>query len=173
MLLVLQLEVVPHRKDRTRACCASLCFAVLWFSCFTTFGTEAMTLLFSVKSTFTTKRLKPPPDIQLFTSDKAPSSAPTAGGATVTFYMSSMSYENQSIHRLPPSADNKAALLFPSLITPSKSPSWFFFTLQPSILIWCSYFCYTARTISAEILNRCFLQYKQCRQNFPQLDHIY
>lgn len=100
--------------------------------------------------------------------------------------MSSVAYQNQSIHRLG-SADNsvshKAALLFPCLITPTKSSSFFFYftTLSSCIiffhvsfaLVWCSYFCYsinvdksnghtaslgfyTATTISAEILNRVF-----------------
>lgn len=47
-------------------------------------GGKASTLPFSVMSTFTTNRLKPPLDIQLFTSDKPPSSAPLATGAIVT-----------------------------------------------------------------------------------------
>lgn len=45
---------------------------------------KAATLPFSVTSTFTTNRLKPPLDIQLFTSDKPPSSASVAVGAIVT-----------------------------------------------------------------------------------------
>lgn len=44
----------------------------------------AVTLPFSVRPTFTTNMLKSPVDIQLFTSDKPPSSAYIAFGALVT-----------------------------------------------------------------------------------------
>lgn len=44
-------------------------------------GEKAAPLPVSVTSAFTSHRMKSPPDIRAFTSDKAPSSASLAGGA--------------------------------------------------------------------------------------------
>lgn len=197
MLLVLQLEIIPHSKDRTWVCCALLCCGFLLHHV----GTEATSLLFSVKSTFTTKRLKPPPDIQLFTSDKPPSSAPMAGGATVTstwlhftcclwliktnqstdwVLQITLFHTRQHYYSLVWLLQRKAQGFFFYFTT--LSFCIFFFFHVSFALVWCSYFCYsinvdrsgghtvslgfyTARTISAEILSRCFLQYKQYRHH--------